>query len=322
MGSEGRTEAISRRKRHLEQVRREQAERAAEAAERAARAKLVDPVKGWRNHITSRPGHRHSPGGVGSTNHKGLDIGVPHGTKIQAVKDGKVVFAGSHGKMGNLVVIKHNDGKFSMYAHQSALNVREGQSVKAGDVVGRVGSSGASTGAHLHFEVRAGSSNWKAAKAVDPVAYLDGAKPAALGHEGEAYAATSAGGSSRTSSGSNSGAGDNDWNMPDTRVFSRDDFAAFTLDFGLNWDILIALLKMQSMDVDAFLAANPGLKKGENIPKGTKIQLPDSMNKTAFIAGTLPAEMSSQLPQFEAPAGTATLSSVSIARDAGAPIKV
>lgn len=68
-----------------------------------------------------------------------MDIGVPHGTPIQAVKDGKVVFAGDGGGYGNLTVIQHDDGTFTKYAHQSEINVQAGQEVKAGDVIGKVG---------------------------------------------------------------------------------------------------------------------------------------------------------------------------------------
>jgi hypothetical protein len=136
--------------------------------------RIVDPIPGWQRSVTSGFGPRVSPTGGGGTEfHHGIDIGKPMGTPIQAVKDGKVVFAGANGGFGNLVVLQHNDGTFSLYAHQSALNVQVGQDVKAGDVIGKVGSTGRSTGAHLHFEVRKGA-QWGSAAAIDPVAYLNG----------------------------------------------------------------------------------------------------------------------------------------------------
>lgn len=147
---------------------------ARQAAKAQTRPKVADPVPDWRGKITSRPGHRNSPGGIGSTNHQGLDVGVPMGTPIQAAKDGVVVSAGNGGGYGNLTVIKHDDGTFTKYAHQSAINVQPGQEVKAGDVIGKVGSTGNSTGPHLHFEVRRGDPN--NGEVLDPVDYLDGAE--------------------------------------------------------------------------------------------------------------------------------------------------
>jgi murein DD-endopeptidase MepM/ murein hydrolase activator NlpD len=138
----------------------------------ADKPEVVAPVKDWKDHITSLPGHRESPGGIGSTEHAGLDIGVPQGTPVQAAKAGKVVFAGDGGGYGNLVVIQHEDGKFAKYAHMSSINVKEGQQVAAGELVGKVGSTGNSTGPHLHFEVREGSPD---GKILDPVAFLEGA---------------------------------------------------------------------------------------------------------------------------------------------------
>jgi hypothetical protein len=162
--------------------------------DREDRPKLADPVPNWRKHITSRPGHRESPGGIGSTDHKGLDIGVPTGTPIQAVKRGTVVHAGESGGYGNLVTIKHEDGTFTKYAHQSQINVKVGQQVEAGDVIGKVGSTGQSTGPHLHFEVRRGSPE---GEVLDPIAYLEGAEQVNAIDPGGAY---TAGGDSRGSS--------------------------------------------------------------------------------------------------------------------------
>lgn len=148
----------------------------------AGRPQIADPVPGWRDKITSHVGHRESPGGVGSTEHAGIDIGVPSGTPIQAVKDGRVVFAGDGDGYGNLVIIQHNDGTFTKYAHQSEINCRVGQDVQAGDVIGKVGSTGHSTGPHLHFEVRKGDM-WNGA-ILDPEAYLSGSESVAAAATG------------------------------------------------------------------------------------------------------------------------------------------
>jgi len=86
--------------------------------------------------------------------HAGLDLGAPAGTPIRAAAGGAVVFAGVMGGYGNTVDVGHADGTTTRYAHQSRILVRSGQQVAAGQVIGLVGSTGASTGPHLHFEVR------------------------------------------------------------------------------------------------------------------------------------------------------------------------
>ncbi|GAB2762617.1 M23 family metallopeptidase [Streptomyces bullii] len=101
--------------------------------------------------------------------HTGVDFSVPTGTSLKAVGAGTVVSAGWAGAYGNQVVIKLSDGYYAQYAHLSSLSVSAGQSVTAGQQVGLSGSTGNSTGPHLHFEIRTtpdyGSD-------VDPVAYL------------------------------------------------------------------------------------------------------------------------------------------------------
>lgn len=172
--------------------------------ERASRPKVVDPVPDWRNNITSRPGPRQSPGGIGSTHHEGLDIGVPTGTPIQAVKSGTVVHAGDGGGYGNLVTIRHDDGTFTKYAHQSEINVRVGQQVEAGDVIGKVGSTGNSTGPHLHFEVRRGSPE---GEVLDPIAYLEGAEHVPAVDPGRGYSSVGDSRGSSVGTGTPSGLG-------------------------------------------------------------------------------------------------------------------
>ena len=85
--------------------------------------------------------------------HLGTDFGARRGTPILAVADGKVVYAGYKGANGNLVKIKHRDGYATIYAHMSRIKTKSGKEVKKGEVIGYVGSTGRSTGAHLHFGV-------------------------------------------------------------------------------------------------------------------------------------------------------------------------
>ena len=86
--------------------------------------------------------------------HTGIDIAAPGGTPIVASKGGEVIYAGWLGGYGNLVVVDHGDSVVTLYAHQSRIGVVEGQPVDQGQVVGFVGTTGNSTGNHLHFEVR------------------------------------------------------------------------------------------------------------------------------------------------------------------------
>ncbi|MCX4713141.1 transglycosylase family protein [Streptomyces griseus] len=101
--------------------------------------------------------------------HTGVDFPVPTGTSVKSVAPGHVVSAGWAGAYGYEVVIRHSDGKYSQYAHLSALHVRAGQSVSGGQRIARSGSTGNSTGPHLHFEVRTGPGY---GSDVDPLAYL------------------------------------------------------------------------------------------------------------------------------------------------------
>ena len=108
----------------------------------------VTPVSGV---ITSRFGSRES---IRSSAHKGLDIGAPKGTPIKAAGAGTVIYAGyNDGGYGYLVQISHGSGVQTYYAHCSKLYVSTGDKVEAGDTIAAVGSTGRSTGNHLHFEV-------------------------------------------------------------------------------------------------------------------------------------------------------------------------
>ena len=95
-----------------------------------------------------------------------MDIGAGTGTAVHVVQSGKVSFAGWNGGYGNYVVVDHGNGLQTAYAHLSKINVSKGQSVGARDVIGKVGSTGMSTGPHLHFEVK------KNGSFVNPESYL------------------------------------------------------------------------------------------------------------------------------------------------------
>jgi Meckel syndrome type 1 protein len=106
----------------------------------------------------------------GSHRHAGIDIAAPTGTAVRAASCGTVTTAGAEGAYGNLVCIEHAGGTTTCYAHLSRIAARVGQQVRAGEVIGRVGSTGRSTGPHLHFEVRENG------RAVDPKPVLAGTK--------------------------------------------------------------------------------------------------------------------------------------------------
>lgn len=119
------------------------------------------PVSGAR--ISSNFGMRYHPVLGGYRYHSGVDLAAPSGTPIRATSDGVVTAAGWQGGYGLVVSIGHGSQVETKYAHMSRLNVAVGQSVKRGEVIGFVGSSGRSTGPHVHYEVR------RAAVAVNPV---------------------------------------------------------------------------------------------------------------------------------------------------------
>lgn len=129
---------------------------------------FVMPAKGQ---ISSRFGMRVHPISHTPKFHKGIDIAAPMGSPVQSAKGGRVVSAGYEGGYGNCVVIDHGNGVQTRYAHLSQINVRPGDTVQTGQQIGKVGSTGASTGPHLHFEV---SQN---GRPVDPEAIIKGEAP-------------------------------------------------------------------------------------------------------------------------------------------------
>ncbi|MBR0063735.1 MAG: peptidoglycan DD-metalloendopeptidase family protein [Oscillospiraceae bacterium] len=116
-----------------------------------SRGYYIWPVEGV---ITSYFGTRSVS--VGSSNHRGIDIGVPKGTAIAAADSGDVIFAGWASGYGNFVKIRHDNGDITCYGHLSKISVSEGDRVIQGDKIGEAGSTGVSTGSHLHFEIREG----------------------------------------------------------------------------------------------------------------------------------------------------------------------
>ena len=112
-----------------------------------------------RGVLTSRFGWR------SRRHHNGIDIAAPGGTPIYAARDGRVVFSGWYYGYGRTVIIDHGDVT-TLYGHASKLLARTGQAVKAGDLIARVGSTGVSSGPHLHFEIRVNG------RAVNPLKYL------------------------------------------------------------------------------------------------------------------------------------------------------
>ncbi len=116
---------------------------------------LINPVSGI---ITSRYGSNDS---VRDHSHSGLDIAAPYGTPIKAAASGTVTYSGNAGDgFGNYVIISHGNGVTTVYAHCSQLLVSAGQTVSQGDIIAKVGSTGNSTGNHLHLEVRKNGVNY------------------------------------------------------------------------------------------------------------------------------------------------------------------
>lgn len=130
----------------------------------------IDPFgdPNWRSHISSPFGIRGDVGipGKDTTNHRGLDIAYPNGTTIHAVQSGQVIIAGYHSSYGNYVVINHGGGICTLYAHASSLLVSVGDTVTQGQAIAKVGSTGDSTGNHLHIEFIVDGTR------VDPASYL------------------------------------------------------------------------------------------------------------------------------------------------------
>jgi murein DD-endopeptidase MepM/ murein hydrolase activator NlpD len=127
------------------------------------------PVNGY---VTDGFGMRRNPfNGEGSEVHEGLDLAVDFGTPVNATADGLVLYAAPYAGYGNLVILYHSNGITTRYGHLSQISVEAGQRVKRGDQVGNAGSTGRSTGPHVHYEVRENN------QSVDPLRYVGQGRP-------------------------------------------------------------------------------------------------------------------------------------------------
>ncbi|MFZ5353007.1 MAG: M23 family metallopeptidase [Bacillota bacterium] len=127
----------------------------------------IPSIKPVNARISAGYGYRRNPfSNRGREFHKGLDFAANYGTNVAATADGKVIFAGWQGGYGRLVVISHGNGITTLYAHNSKLLVKKGDIVKKGQFISKVGSSGRSTGPHLHYEVKING------KSTDPTKYI------------------------------------------------------------------------------------------------------------------------------------------------------
>lgn len=140
------------------------------SAELAKKSKYVGgkylwPVPGYYT-VTSPFGNRWHPILRKYSFHSGTDVGAPSGTPVVAANTGTVIIAGWNNAYGNYIVINHGGGQTTLYAHLSKINVKKGASVSRGDKIGAVGSTGWSTGPHLHFEISIDGKN------VNPMSYF------------------------------------------------------------------------------------------------------------------------------------------------------
>ncbi|WP_406174276.1 M23 family metallopeptidase [Streptomyces sp. NBC_00996] len=144
---------------------REAKERAARAAERKRLNTFVPPITG--SYIST--GYKAGGSLWSSGSHTGVDFHAASGTSVHAVGSGTVVTAGWGGAYGNQIVIKMHDGTYTMYGHLSSIGVSVGRTVTPGQQIGLSGSTGNTTGPHLHFEARTTA---EYGSDIDPVAYL------------------------------------------------------------------------------------------------------------------------------------------------------
>ncbi|MEE9309392.1 MAG: M23 family metallopeptidase [Cocleimonas sp.] len=125
------------------------------------------PLK--KGYISSPYGKRRDPINGSARHHNGLDIAAKTGTEVYAIANGFVTFKGRKGAYGNLLELNHSESLKSRYAHLSAFSVKQGDMVRKGDVIGKVGATGRVTGPHLHLEIKENN------KIIDPKVYLKNA---------------------------------------------------------------------------------------------------------------------------------------------------
>ena len=123
------------------------------------------PVRGW---VSSRFGPRRDPFTGAWRQHRGVDIAAPHGTRVVATQAGRVAAVGSGAQLGKYIIVTHFGGYSSVYAHLSRIYVSRGERISGGETIGALGSTGRSTGPHLHFELRRGNIH------VDPADWIPG----------------------------------------------------------------------------------------------------------------------------------------------------
>jgi murein DD-endopeptidase MepM/ murein hydrolase activator NlpD len=152
------------------EIKKKEKELASQISKVVSESGFQWPLSAGYNTLSSLYGSRIHPVTGKASNHTGIDIPAPSGTPIYAAKSGvvsvSVYGSGSSWSYGNYVVISHSDGTSTLYAHMSRRAVSEGQTVKQGAVIGYVGTTGRSTGNHLHFEVRVNGNR------TDPVNYF------------------------------------------------------------------------------------------------------------------------------------------------------
>lgn len=129
------------------------------------------PVEGGR--VSSRFGMRQDPFHGNARMHSGIDYAVPEGTNVRSIQGGRVVFAGNRGGYGKTVEIEHPDGTRTRYAHLSAFNVKPGEEVTAGRNIALSGSTGRSTGPHLHLETEIRDERTGAYRKINPEQYME-----------------------------------------------------------------------------------------------------------------------------------------------------
>jgi len=129
-----------------------------------SKGQFINPTDKFR--ITSQFGQRTAPTTGASTNHNGIDIATPHGTPVVAPADGEVLVVNETAQGGKQIIIIHNDGYKTGYAHLSEQLVTVGQNVKQGQLIAKTGNTGIGTGAHLHFTL-----SYNGVK-IDPLKYF------------------------------------------------------------------------------------------------------------------------------------------------------
>lgn len=135
--------------------------------EKSTAKKLISPVENGR--YTSYFGERTDPINEGYDYHKGLDIGADEGDRIRAVYDGIVLSVGEDSRSGNYIFLEHKNGYVTFYCHCSEILATEGTVIRQGETIALVGSTGYSTGPHLHFEIR------KDGESIDPLPFIENA---------------------------------------------------------------------------------------------------------------------------------------------------